>query len=298
MSKVTVKGCYRAQVIDNDLVVQDTGDRSNLILDAYLNYDSPTPWPLYLCIGEGVVTPPTFSDTDLSNQIMSRMWTTSGNDWQNKVSEVRRESGGIIAKAANFVEFTGFTGNDVSELGLRVGGASGTLVTRALLTDASGNPSPVTVTAGQTLKLTYTLYFWVPFVLGSGAETTPYGTLSWEAGLQESEINGTQLSSRRLKDLLLCSYGEYATAIVGATTDPDYPHTRVVDVAGRKATILVSAQRKETDQTLGYPEFGARSKILVHSPSMGGLLRWKTDQPILPANYNLVLKWEVSWGRM
>src|SRR5690606_22778994 len=150
-------------------IVKNIPEQSNLILDGYLDMDYPVPQSISLCLGAGVVTTPAATDTDLGNQVSAKGFGWGSNS-AGLVSIHSKESNGYILKVSNTIDFSyqDISDNEITEIGLRNGGATGTLVTRALIKDQSGNPASIQIAEGQTLRLTYSLYVFLPFIITEG----------------------------------------------------------------------------------------------------------------------------------
>lgn len=146
-----LQGRFKLTVLDKQgKVVRKTGWRPNLITDAGLNRVLDNNNGILgpqMVVGTGN-TPPSYSDTTLSNQVA---WTTGSG-----------LSGGLRAASEYWVRRTytfpiGVIDNqNIAELGLRHTTTNyTTLMTRALVTDESGNPTTITVTSEESLVVTY-----------------------------------------------------------------------------------------------------------------------------------------------
>lgn len=174
MANIGIGGKFRYEIRDkkSGIILKESDWENNLILDNWFNYPYRTPFRNYtqnqgrpyLCLGEGAVTNPSYTDTDLTNQTVSasielisgRMYVPITFDAVNKES---------MQAALGEFRFTSFSKNHTfTEGGLRVGSPTGVLVTRFLFS------SPVSVTTDQQLYIWYRIYFkasWEPL-----AETT------------------------------------------------------------------------------------------------------------------------------
>lgn len=297
-SQFGIKGAYLYQVIDDATgdVIVDVPEQDNLITDGFLSQARPVPPYTYLCIGAGVVTPPTVTDTDLGNQIksMSLALTLAGD--YSLVPDVSPDT--IVCKLSNTRDFTGFSGQSVSELGLRVGSGSGTLITRALIKDAGGNPTSITVNAGQTLRITYSLYLCLTAPrVGAGTDQvvgTPHGdlTLRWEWSNNPETIDSSQMSRLFSGLISATDWGMGGVSQRNFFGENVMPSTSV-DLVGKKVTCTQSSNASTSQRTLGSFPINRHSGWTNPSPL------WKVvGSYSVPANYNFSVSWEVEWGRL
>lgn len=290
-----VKGAYAYQVIDDGTgnVITDVPEQSNLILDQWLDYDKiiPATTPR-VCIGAGVVTPPTVSDVDLGNQIKDA-WPDG--QPSRSVHEVTPE--GTIFKLAYTTNFTGFSGEQVSEIGLRVG-IGGPLVTRALIKDGSGNPAAVTVNAGQTLRVIYSIYIFLPNVAATGTAVTPHGSFSWSYERITLPDNNTIIGGN-WANYLGVQYGGTGNSNLyyGASgSASSSTNQRIPDIPARKVTRSFYFPATSSARVIGKSDakqtFLTESGFSIYSLSVVG------NRITLPANYDFAITYEVTWGRL
>lgn len=296
-----VKGAYSYQVIDDatNEVILDVKEQTNLLLDYALSLDKPFESSLTLCIGAGVVTPPTVSDIDLGNQIKSVNFSL-GN-----TSIIENTSTHVLFKEYGTSDFTGFTGQEVSEIGIRSRGAGTPLLTRALIKDANGNPTTITVGAGQTLRITYSVYFKFPKIVASGVLTTPYGDLPWVLRVPSGmTIYPSNLSKTRpWFGRWQSGTGQYKVTLY---TTPNVHgradvETYSYDTVNRKCSVYMKWPAMTSDATIGrlnegeYIIFYLSESPMRYAMCVDGDL---SDSITLPANYDFSLTWEGTWGRL
>lgn len=297
---VSVKGAYAYQLIDDatgDIVV-DVPEQTNLILDNYLNNPSPRITSPYLCLGAGVVTPPSVLDENLGNQVAQELVSFTGpSSFHSLVPDINPTT--AIFKISATKDFTGLSGYDISEIGVR-SGSSGPLFTRALIKDSNGNPTQISISDGQTLRLTYSLYYsiYAPRS-GDGALqtiTTPHGDLSvrWEWPKNLEDFNSTEegrlcgiYSFTQSWDLhsYANSYGPFGS---GASI------SRSSDTVNREVTTTYSYTAISSDRAAQYfPKPVDNSNKTIIAPAFVIVGSYT-----LPANYNFTITTKGSWGRL
>jgi hypothetical protein len=277
MNKVGVKGRFHVQLIEADGSVSfDAGEQDNLITNGALDYGGFPGGNTYLCLGAGVVTAPAITDTNLGNQVASSYIFIGSNR-----TETDTGLGYEISKNGT-CDFTGLN-NEVSELGLREGGATGTLITRALIKDINGTPTTITVGPGQTLRLTYTLFWFMPKFISSGITPTPHGDLHWEVKIYTAygALEGQAFGFDPLHYLM-----------IAGTASNSIAYTR--DIANRKTTVEATRPAQSTDKTItagtefAYP--------YAYNPKVAYRV-YLTQDFTIPANYDFTMAIESSWGR-
>ena len=286
-SHIGIKGAYSYQVIDDSTgdILVDAPEQDNLILDSYLDLGTPYPSAAFLCIGAGVVTPPTVTDTDLGNQIKSSVASFS---FESFVSD----GDYFTRKASTVRDFTNFNGQEVSEVGVRSGGASGVLVTRALIKDAQGVPTTIQVNPGQTLRLTYSLYFKVKKVLGSGVFSTPHGDLNWIIAPTTNYYLDSFTSNQ------FYSLKNYAFSLPFRSASSS--SNNVKDIPNRKVTCTATLVADSSDRstgTTGQTDYGYRFLMTTQGGSDYPFM-YVSSHYTLPANYDFSITWEITWGRL
>jgi hypothetical protein len=283
---IGVEGRFRAQVIESDGDISfDSGEVKNLITDVALSKDrfpSGTQYTRYLCIGSGVVTTPSYSDTSLGNQVGGVSIYFYPNLAVGSV-----EADGFSCSNSGVATFDNLD-HEISELGLREGGVTGPLLTRSLLKDADGNSTTVSVGPGQTLKITYTVYWFIPFVLAEGITPSPHGNIEWVLAQKYIDAK-TQASASRVAQDMGSPWGWAGSyKILGWNASQSYS----VDAVNRKSTITASIAATTDDRTKLTGDF-----ILSGGSYAQYGLQLKAPYT-LPANYDLAIEAEISWGRM
>lgn len=298
-NEIGIKGRFSTQLIESDGEVSfDSGEQDNLVLDNYLSLDYPLPLGgSHIAIGAGVVTTPAITDTNLGNQIKTAQASFVG-------VSTTKDAGGVLCKFSDTVDFTGFSGEEVSEIGVRNGSSSGLLITRSLIKDGSGSPTAITVNAGQTLRITYSIYVYFPAVISSGVTSTPHGDLEWSYVLNENYTLGfyTLHSSIGTSD----KYGgnpSVGTAslrkarLYYETTSANTPGYITRTVTGSTAELSAYWPATGEDRIIGSTNRTYNPVFITSYYACGYLLM--LDAPYtLPANYDFSISWEVTWGRL
>ncbi len=155
MINIGVKGEYQVQVLNAEQeVTQDSGLRPNMILDSFFEITKLiTPFAVngnYLRVGTGT-TPPQPTDTTLQNTLASSYAQSS-----NNTTRTFENGTWSVTLNSTFQFPLGSVVGNISELGYYLNGMpTNTVQTRALITDANGNPTTITVTSQEQLIVTY-----------------------------------------------------------------------------------------------------------------------------------------------
>lgn len=170
-AKFKVSGKYKAVVRGPDMEIRrETGWFDNIVTNAgvqmLLGGASSTPGPasfsVSCCVGSGN-SPPTAGDTQLASFVAG-----SRNGDVISSSSTRNST---VAPYYSRIEITwrfgmGAAAGNISEVGVANPGAntiaSTTLFSRALIRDAGGNPTTITVLSDEYLDITYHLYIYAP----------------------------------------------------------------------------------------------------------------------------------------
>lgn len=284
---IGIEGKFSVQVLDhNGAVCFDSGERKNLILDSFLDLRSPLPTSsAYLCIGAGVVTAPSYSDTNLGNQIASENIVFSGIS-----SEV--DTDGILSKFSGVADFTGLNGEEVSELGIRNSSSSGVLITRSLIKDSSGDATTITVNSGQTLRITYSIYVYFPILIGSGVISTPHGDLGWSYLIDSpsSSFHNKITNSDRFGGSRSSSVASNNYAYFERNNEPEVKSAGYMSqsITGSSASMSASLSSVDYDRVFTNCHNRLACEYGIKFDPMY----------TLPANYNFTISWEVTWGRL
>lgn len=282
MKKIGIKGSFIAQIINADgTVAFDPGEQNNLITDGAFEFDGfPSGGNTYLCIGSGVVTEPSITDTQLGNQIASKSISFTGKSAQH-------QDDGLNYQISAWVEFTGLDA-EISEIGLRKTSETGTLITRSLIKNANGDPTTITVTSSQTLRLFYKLYYFFPYVIGEGITSTPHGDLHWE--LIFNRVNPSSIFINYMfSSVKNYSFGSNSIGAMGGVSCTGSASANLLE---RKRTFNVTRSPQTSDKVMS-----AGEQFL----SLGGHTDYSVylTQPFtIPANYDFTMSLEINWGRM
>lgn len=293
MNQVGIKGRFNAQIIESDGTISfNGGERDNLILDTALAFkDFPGPGT-FLCIGSGAVTTPAVTDTALGNQIAAKAFSINAGTGNTSGPE------GFHCNRRGTVTF-GDLNTDVSEIGIRRDGVNGTLITRVLLKNAQGTPTPLTVGVGQTLKITYTIYYFSPYILSEGVMPTPHGDLHWRLqtykqsktqGAADTACkyvqNGFGLWSNILKSDVAAEAGQYDTLFSATNTLSP----------GKNVLELTSLYTKDVDTEVPAGRYLVRAYNENLSPTEYAAVL--TQPYTIPAGHTFKFSLEFTWGRM
>lgn len=301
-NKIGVKGRFHPQIVNSDGSIElDLGVQDNLITDAALGFDNFMSGSTYLCLGSGVVTEPSVTDTNLGNQVAQSSSTVR---FSTKKELSSYDSNGFHITLTSVTEFEGLS-TEITELGLRRDNSTtGTLITRALIKDLAGNPTSISVGAGQTLRLTYLMYMYFPHSLGTGVTSTIHGDMHWEIKFSRP------LDDNGLSSALSMAYSSFGW-MGGYSSDRYYKYMmgnsldslhQVVDTANMTKTITGVRPAKTTDYTVttSHSQSGSiwyLSSIRNNSRAAGYSV-YATQPFTLPKNYDFEMTVQISWGRL
>lgn len=162
MIKATLglKGRYKMQVSKNGIITRETGWFDNLITDLGLNTVATDDFMRYCLVGSSN-TAPQNSDTALGTLI------AAVDNGAYSVSLDTTNRYGIYRKTFTFSN--GSAAGNISEVGVGHGNTGTVLFSRALVLDAQGNPTTITVQSDEDLVVVYEL--WVKQPTGDFTDT-------------------------------------------------------------------------------------------------------------------------------
>jgi len=299
--QIGIKGAYAYQVIDDvtgDIVV-DVPEQTNLILDSYLDIPRPLPnQTTFLCLGSGVVTPPSVTDTDLGNQVAG----TYMGGWS--VGTYQDSTDNFLISLRSTTDFTNIINNEISELGVRLNNSTGTLITRALIKDTNGNPASISVGEGQTLRFTYSLYFKIPKAIFSGSVSTPHGIIEYEYSIGDQVVTQSLIEAFvRYSEYGGSNQGQaYAVYFSNGSSAGSYG-SKSLDIPNRKVISTFNVPAATSDRILGAPaSTGWTDRLLFKMARYNDPFHFRVPKNAtrltLPANYDLTVQLEITWGRL
>ena len=307
----SMKGRYSAMLINKDgSVDREIPEFDNVICDGAFNFQLPFHETVpMMCIGTGVVTEPQSSDTDLGNQVSAvRCSDNVGGAGNWPKLEHHTDGTGDYVKMTWNASFSGpLTG--VSEVGMRYGVSTGTLLSRSLIKDSQGNSITIDVLEGQTLVLYYHVYVSVPSdgVFGSGVISTPHGDSNFTVkpdGWPTLHISyGTMLYFGGMLDL--SGFRNSELSLNGSSTKVSVEIlNETYDAASKTATAQYYLEADNLDRTFG--------SLLIKQDSVSGtsfnattgernkgyvvvcaVIKFETPITI-PANYDWTINIEVN----
>lgn len=291
-----VSGMYKLEVVKKDGSISGTGWFKNLITDGGMDRRAAnTDYIRYCQVGSGSSTP-SYSDTALSAWI-------AGSTAQYSISEGAASSSPYYAYVIKTFSFAaGVATGNISEVG--VGWAStGSLFSRALVVDGSGNPTPITVLSDEELRVTYQFRLYVPLddVTGSvnlGGVTYNYtarASLATTSSTSAWSSHQTTESTERISSM----YASVSNGAIGAITS--YPSgTQATTATSQVADTYVPgsfsiAQTTTWGSTLGNVSGGISAIRMV----LGCGCYQFGFSPAIPKDNTKVLSLKIthSWGR-
>lgn len=321
MSKIGIGGKLRYEIIDNKtgVCVKESDWQNNLVLDSFFANGYCNPFYVhpgnslrsYLCLGTGAATPPSPTDSDLTNQVRAVV-----KDYSFAATFLSSEEEHYFTgtSAQRFIFSSPSNPTVYTEGGIRTASESGTLVTRFLFED------PPEIGTDQQLWITYALQVKLPKApLFSGEIVLPdtsvvpyyYGMVSGTPGTPIEMILGLGSDSIWADGFPQPVFGtKYlgSNAARGVTVYNGSSTTRigirmVQAVAGRYSITLPAstANRPLGRSTL----FDGKSLLFAPDapsnsrPALAAYLADASDRTkVIPANYSLTYTFEVEYGRM
>ena len=161
-----VSGVYGIKVLRNagtdKEFIEDFGESPNMLLNGFFDRFASgnlkhNDWAMF--VGSGT-TPVEANQTQLVNQIGNIEYMFSN----MAVNDNVKEGSDYISSTTGVAKWGvgGIVGN-ISEVGVRLGSQIGSTVdSRALIVDAQGNPTAITLTSNDKLEISYTLKYIIP----------------------------------------------------------------------------------------------------------------------------------------
>lgn len=164
--KTGVKGHFKLEAVDSL-----TGNRrflaefDNLVTNQGLDrMANNADWLTFCSVGSGN-TAPAFTDTGLVSFVASTASITTRNNGNSGSSP-------WFAFATLTYRFAiGTATGNLSEIGIGWSNTNGSLFSRALILDGSGNPTTITILSSEALDATYTMQLYAPLVDVTGSVT-------------------------------------------------------------------------------------------------------------------------------
>jgi len=188
-------------------VVRETGFFPNLITSAGLNRLGTGGIGNYCQVGSGSIAP-SVNDTGL----VSRVASTSEN---RDMKETAQSSAPYFWSLSNTYRFAeGVAAGNLSEVGIGWG-ADGFLFSRALILDAQGNPTSITVLANEFLDVTYELRIYIPTT--DSTQTLTLNGVDYNVLTRAMDIAGVVAQTA------------YRLFYIGVTNNEGYEYTNFLD---------------------------------------------------------------------
>lgn len=230
---IGIAGEFRCVVTKADGSIKtDTGYQRNLILNQGLDFfggGKGSAINTNCVIGSGNSSP-SATQTTLDAFIAISKATSSGST--SDYSYINKGDNKYTAWEQGFYRFIGLSGVNVSEVGLASEGTSSAnyyLTTRALIKDSLGEPTSISVIAGETLDIYYKIYrvidtsdktHTINMINGAGV-TTPYNVV-----VRPSNI-GSPYNKKLLEPLSVTRYIDVSTNDLAAITSQPAGASRV-----------------------------------------------------------------------
>ncbi len=217
-------GRFRIQVKDTITGKDtDTGWIDNLVLNnTFTQLRLPVSnysWIIQLGTG---TTPPTLADTSLETWLYSKGvsggWDGGGAAFNDPIYS----TSGILSQEYALGEVVG----NISEIGLsNTSSSTGNLHTRALITDGAGDPTTITLTSTDILKVTYEVGYEIDTSFDAGAVTVDFDgqsvdlTAKW-LSLGKGGANGNGMNNQILPYMTTSWTQQWVTVYSTLPTDP------------------------------------------------------------------------------
>lgn len=158
--KLGVRGKFQVQKIDVDSgEITSLPWQNNLILDSFYdrcNTASPASATSLVAVGTGNSTPDV-TQTELDN------WLATSSGGSVLASELPNASSPNVASVTKQFDFPqGSVVGNIAELGFSTSGSNPTIYSRALFLDESNNPTTISVTSQEILRIVYSLEVTLP----------------------------------------------------------------------------------------------------------------------------------------
>lgn len=293
---IGIGGKYRVQIIENEDVIEDTGIFENLITNHGLSSSAPfgaSGHARYLCIGAGVVTPPSVSDTNLGNEVALSSYGVLASP------ELVSEAEPWIFRISMTKDFTGINA-DISEVGLREH-QPGTLISRSLIKDSNGDPITIKVKSNQTLRLTYYGYISFNDESATGSiVTSEFGTINYKVKRASAGSAPTTSPLGSARGVYL---GEWFQALGNPGISSSHRYCRLVsdtgfNSVGQSSRVYPSVNTSTRTITIQANFVATASDRTVRGIIAGHLVRYEFDEAIvIPANQDFKINLSLTWGR-
>lgn len=290
----TCSGHFRLQTRNAAGLTQDTGWFENLVLDAGLNRMGTGSFLTHCAVGTGTGEP-----NALQTALEALAYSTSTIVSQAPGANQTTPYYGYRRLTYRF-PIGGATGN-LSEVG--VGWAAGSLYSRARIVDQNGDPSTITVLAGESLDVTYELRLYPPAADAIGSVTIGAATYALtgraSAVTSGSDRNGWGVSGGVVQSENVDLYRPYAySGLIGTLTQSPSGTSSQAGLVSNAAYSNNSYERNiSANWALGEGNVsGIRSIVLMTN----GLGRYQFQfDPAIPksASNTLAINFKVAWAR-
>ena len=289
-------GRFRLTVIRPDGMKRVAADFPNLILDAGLNRIGTGGFLTYAQVGSGS-TAPTVTDTALEEYLghtSTQQEFTAGNSGSAPYY-------GWFRKEWRFA--AGVAAGNISEVGIGWG-TNNNLFSRALVVDAEGDPTTITVLSDEVLDVAYEMRMYVPTedtefdVTIGGVEYAVVGRAAQASSVAWSPQNLGQYGTGSNFSPGMTPYSGSINAITG---QPSGTNASIGNATTLDAYSNNSKQRKANwvvPLSNGNVEGGGIKSVMLDAPYMLGYYQFEFDAKIpKDATKVMTLSATFSWDR-
>ena len=320
-TNIGMAGEFRCVVKKSDGSIKtDTGYQKNLILDQGLDFfggGNGSDMMDYCVIGSGNSNP-LASQNKLESSII---YYASGEDFSTKYDYDASRDGNLYkTNKVRKYTFNGLNNFNISEVGLASQFSSSTnyyLCTRALIKDAQGVPTTITVLSGEVLEIHYKL--WIVYdvtdktgtlnLLDGVGGSTAYNYIARLAGVGGTNIGGSATYGNATVGLTLSEGAGNNShsvanggigAITGAPTGTESEYISSSSVS--TATYISRSYKRQITWSLSTSQANFAIRSVLFYTKMGfWQIRFGSvanDSPIDKTNtQTLTIPIEISWGR-
>lgn len=283
-------GRFKFEAISKDGAVRNLGEFDNLITDIGLTRMGENGDYLAFCrVGSGSTTPQ-FTDTSLVSQVAG-VGSPVVTDGVASVPPYHVWAQRVFTFAA------GVAAGNLSEVGVGWATSGTTLFSRALILDASNNPTTITIQSDETLRVTY-VHKYFPNIVDSTGTVTLTGNLAGTYSYVARPAKVTQLNdwyAARAQTSSTVSANSFYSGDIGAiTSQPSGTYSDVTYVSSivepLTAEFTLTANADAANFVGGVKSYLIRAGIGTYQVGF---------TPAIPKldDGELQLKFKFSWGR-
>ena len=284
-------GRFKFEAISSEGVVRNLGEFDNLITDIGLTrMGANSDYLAYCRVGSGSTTPQ-FTDTSLVSQVAGVGGAVS-TEGVAPVPPYHAWSQRVFTFAA------GVAAGNLSEVGVGWAASGTTLFSRALILDASNNPTTITIQPDETLRVTYVHKYFPNIVDSTGTVTLTgnlAGTYSYVARPANVTSSSNWVSSRSQTSSTTSGSNYFYSGDIGGITSQPSGTPSAVTYSSNISDPLTA----EFTLTAGVDAANFVGGVKSYLIRAGNGTYQVGFTPAIPklSDEELQLKFKFSWGR-